>query len=601
MSPLPRTRRLTIIAHDPGLKDKKGNIVKAEVEIPAEDLARGPRGYRVHVIDYDTSTNTLYTPMEYPPARQNGIYEDPFQEAARLNHDNELLLDPRFHEQNVYAIIMRTLSRFEFALGRRVSWGFDGHQIHVAPHAFADANAFYSETDRALLFGYFIPPTLIGKKSDVVFTCLSHDIIAHETAHALLDGLRGRYTMPSSPEQMGFHEGFADIVALLSMFSLTEVVEASFDLMEEKSKFKKDPKNPNLIDKKLFETESLQSSILLGLAEEFGEKLSGRRTDALRRSVILKELAADGSEPPYLKREKYQEAHNCGEILVAAVMNAFLKVWRKRLVKYFPGGKAIDLDRNIVIEEGAHAADTLLTMVIRGIDYTPPTDITFGDFLSAILTSDLETVPDDTRYNYRQILRDSFKSYGIKPSALDKDDGTWTIAGKEGGKEVRKEFRYDRTHFDSLLREPDEIFRFIWDNREDLKINEGAFTQVESVRPCLRIGPDGFAVRETIAEYVEMVTLQAGELNSVDLSPPEGMPSNCEITLYGGGTLIFDEYGRLKYQVRRRVFSEKQNTKLQHLWENGYFSGNRELRKVSFSQMHLQKSLNSRTNFLEGF
>ena len=39
-----------------------------------------------------------------------------------------------------------------------------------------------------------------------------------------LDGLRERYTDPSSPQQAGFHEGFADIIALLSMLSAQSVV-----------------------------------------------------------------------------------------------------------------------------------------------------------------------------------------------------------------------------------------------------------------------------------------------------------------------------------------------------------------------------------------
>jgi hypothetical protein len=108
-------------------------------------------------------------------------------------------------------------------------------------------------------------------------------------------------------------------------------------------------------------------------------------------------------------------------------MNAFLKVWRKRLEKYFQKGEPIDLDRMIVVDEGAAAADTLLTMVIRGIDYTPPSDIKFADFLSGMLTSDSETVPDDSRYGYRDILRESFKSYGVKPAVDEKDDGTWNV------------------------------------------------------------------------------------------------------------------------------------------------------------------------------
>ena len=125
--------------------------------------------------------------------------------------------------QNVYAIVMRTLARFEFALGRRVAWGCAGHQIHVAPHAFAEA-------ERVLLARgsrHASSATSPGNDGKTVFTCLSHDVVAHETTHAILDGLRGRYLEPSSPDQAAFHEGFADIVALLSVFSLPDVVGAA--------------------------------------------------------------------------------------------------------------------------------------------------------------------------------------------------------------------------------------------------------------------------------------------------------------------------------------------------------------------------------------
>ena len=71
------------------------------------------------------------------------------------------------------------------------------------------------------MFGYFA-----GTNDETICSCLSHDVVAHETTHALVDGLRERYTDPSSPDQAAFHEGFADIVAILSIFSLPEVVAA---------------------------------------------------------------------------------------------------------------------------------------------------------------------------------------------------------------------------------------------------------------------------------------------------------------------------------------------------------------------------------------
>ena len=62
--PRARTRKLTIVAQDPAVRDSRGRIITAEVDVPAEELARGPLGYRVHVIDYDGSTRTLYAPLE---------------------------------------------------------------------------------------------------------------------------------------------------------------------------------------------------------------------------------------------------------------------------------------------------------------------------------------------------------------------------------------------------------------------------------------------------------------------------------------------------------------------------------------------------------
>jgi len=550
---------LTIIAQDPSVR-VGGKILRAQVEVPTEELAPGPWGYRVHVVDYDSSTLNLFRPIKYPPigTAKNGD-GDPFFKAS----DAKLLSDPTFHAQNAYAIVMRILARFEFALGRRGSWGFYGHQIKVAPHAFADANAFYSEDDQALMFGYFP-----GISQRMVFCCLSHDIVAHETSHALLDGLRTRYTDPSSPEQAAFHEGFADVVALLSVFALPGIVETIIDLNTPEKK-------SSQIATKNTTSEALRKSMLLGLAKEMGRELPAMRGDVLRRSV---ELVPSRS---YIKDPEFTEPHRRGEIFVAAMMNSFIKVWSKRLEslgQVAPGR----LDRGRVVEEGSMVADYLLTMVIRALDYAPPVNLEFCDFLSAILTSDREINPSDSRYHFRDILRETFVSYGIEPASegTEEEPGIW--APPEKG------MNYDLVHFESMQRDRDEVFRFIWQNRKVLDLYEDSYTRVLSLRPCLRVGPDGFALRETVVEYMQIVTVLAGELGRLKITAPEDMPRDQELMLYGGGTLIFDEYGRVKYHITNRVdHPERQTQRLKYLWEYGYYRDPSSFR--NFAQLHLKK------------
>ena len=552
-----RTRKLTIIAQDPSIL-VDGKILRTEVEIPAEELQPGPWGYRVHTLDFDSSTGTLYRPRKYPPLT-DGATDDPYKEAS----DNKLLSDPNFHSQNVYAIVMRILARFEFALGRRVSWNFYGHQIKVAPHAFAEANAFYSERDQALLFGYF------PGRNRIVYCCLSHDIVAHETTHALLDGLRERYTDPSSPEQAAFHEGFADIVALLSVFALPQIAETIIDFNAPRA-------NRSQIASSSLTVEELRNSMLLGLAKEMGTELPAIRGNVLRRSVELEPSRS------YIKQPEFEEPHRRGEILVAAVMNAFLSVWEKRVISLGEVARGYR-DRGRVVEEGADIADYLLTMVIRALDYTPPVHLEFCDFLSAILTSDREINPNDSKYKFRETLLKSFVSYGIDPASegTKADPGIWN---PPDGK-----ISNDRIHFESLQRDPDEVFRFVWENWKSLGLYKDAYTRVLSVRPCLRIGPDGFALRETVAEYMQIVDLTAAEVKKRKITVPDDMSPDEEIRLSGGGALIFDEYGRLKYHINNSLENAvRQSRRLEYLWRYGFFKNRSAFR--NFASLHRQRA-----------
>jgi hypothetical protein len=543
-----------------------GKILRATIEVPAEELSLGPSGYRVNVIDYDASANVLYTPLNLASA----LEEDPPDQFAGKS-DNELLDDPAFHAQNAYAIVMRILARFELALGRRIPWGSSGHQLNVAPHAFSEPNAFYSRNERGLFFGYFEGRLNKRKRPQTIFTSLAHDIVAHETTHAILDGLRQRYLEPSSPDQAAFHEGFADVVALLSVFSLESIVGAVLD------------GNPDdrLIGEQFLTREALAESALFGLAEQMGQELALARGDALRRSVKLK----PGRD--YMSMPEFEEEHRRGELLVAAMLGAFLDIWIVRLQKIGTISRGRK-DRSLVVEEGAKAADHLLTMAIRAIDYCPPVDLSFSDYLSALLTVDREVVPDD-RYGYRDALLKNFVDYGIAPSASSDADGTWLRCDRD--------MIYSRSHFDSMLRDEEEMFRFVWENRKAnrLALGEDGYIEVQSVRPSTRIAPDGFVLRESVAEYVQRLTLQAEELRRLGVDVPEELDHWRNITIFGGGTLVFDEYGQLKYQIANHLLGseadkKRQSARIRHLWRSGYFT-QADDPSSRLAALHLAKAL----------
>lgn len=564
------TRKVTILALDPSVKGSDGKLLRTQVEIPNEVLDRGPRGCRVHVIDYDSTRDVLYPcgRMRVATNCDERMPEDPWANSS----DTELLKSLDFHAWMTYTVIMKTLARFELALGRRASWSFGGHQIQVSPHAFSDANAFYSDQAQGLFFGYF--PSFNTRRT--VFTCLSHEIVAHETTHALLDGLRERYMDPSSPQQAGFHEAFADIVALLSVFSAQSVVAKLVDL---------GMKNIDSvsIDRMNLTPDKLRQSALFGLASEMGAELSGIHGQALRRSVSLP------PSPDYLSSVLYQEPHMCGEVLVAAILNAFLEIWIERLTAV---GSESRVDRDRASEEGAEIADRMLTVFIRAIDYCPPTDLQFGDFASGVLTADWELNPKDDKYNMRSALRKWFAEFGIKPSskgALGHEPGTWETPP------AKIPFKYDRTHFESMKADPDELFRFLWVNRKAFRLNEQALTRVLSVRPCVRTGRDGFTLRETVVEYHQQLKVFARELSKLGVQKPTGMPDSTEVTLYGGNAVVFDEYGHVKYNIGNSVLSSsdkhqtRQSSRLNYLWENGAFSpGASKMR--AFASMHRLRS-----------
>lgn len=602
--PLSGNRRISVIAQDPSVKDAKGRILMARIEIPAENLVHGPTGYRVQVVDYDSSTDRYYGAHVLPQDVDG-------ERKAWREGDEAIVEDYAFHAQNAYALVMKTLARFEFALGRRVGWAFKVHQLKVAPHGMMDANAFYARKEEGLVFGYF-PSRTRG----TVYSCLSHDVVVHETTHALVDSLRERYLDPSGPDQAAFHEGFADVIALLSVFSQIELVE---ELLRRNSKSRRN----GYLSERDVQPEALRESALFGLAEQMGEEIQAVRGQVLRRSARLE------PNSKWLTSNEYLEAHRRGEILVAAIMNGFINAWTARIAVQ----KVRELQLHslhAVAEQGANLAAALVTMWIRALDYMPPVHIEFGDALSAAITADAEVRPDDARFGLREHMLKSFAAYGIRP-ASKQPDGMWDPAPVG--------LDYNRVRFESMRSDPDEVFRFLWENRRQLDLREDAYAKVLSVRPCTRVGVDGFTLRETVAEYYQVAYLTPAELASRGLRlpeeyvvqlkrersealkrrrrrmhgagekeelPPDGTETESDPTtpVYGGGVLIFDEYGRLKYHVHNDVFGPRQTERLKYLWETGQLRAGAKGAELSIgrlSEVHRSRAIAARRFPLEGW
>jgi hypothetical protein len=392
--PEPQYRFLRVFAFDPSLNlDIQHALINhLTLSVPWEKVEPGPTGEYLQVIDIDPASDACYPPIN-------------------LNDDYVLVQDglppyegtPQFHQQMVYAVASKTIQNFEVTLGHKILWAAHTSQngvpryvgrLRIYPHALRQKNAYYSSNKKALLFGYFPASTTDAGHTlpgGTVFTCLSKDIITHETTHALLDGLHPYFNEPSNPDVLAFHEAFADLVALFQHFSQPEVVRNQ--IAQTRGELYKD----NLLSK---------------FAVQFGEA-TGKR-GALRSAII-------GTSKVL---EETTEAHDRGAILVAAIFNAFVTIYNTRtsdLIRLATGGSGIlplgaihpDLVERLS-REAAAIADRILHMCIRALNYCPPVDITFGEYLRALVTGDYDLDQEDPD-GYRIAMIDSFRERGIYP------------------------------------------------------------------------------------------------------------------------------------------------------------------------------------------
>jgi hypothetical protein len=179
-------------------------------------------------------------------------------------------------------------------------------------------------------------------------------------------------------------------------------------------------------------------NLLAQLATQFGHARGthGALRDAIGRfDPVLKKWVKH--EPNPFELDDTFEVHARGAIFVAAVFDAFLSIYHNRtrdLLRLASGGTGLvqgELHPDLVnrlAKEAATAAGHVLTMCIRALDYCPPVDLTFGEYLRALITADMDLMPED-ELRYRVAFIEAFRRRGIYPRdlrTLSEDSLRWT-------------------------------------------------------------------------------------------------------------------------------------------------------------------------------
>jgi hypothetical protein len=607
--PTPSYRKLRGYAFDPmiSLDLDTADINQITYRVPWEkDLKPGPEGEYIHVIDRDPAADAVYAPVD-------------------LNDPDVLARDglapaesnPQFHQQMVYSVIMTTIKNFEKALGRLVMWSPRIHWVRgkvkydyvqklmVFPHAFRDQNAYYSPDRKVLLFGYYKATPANASlylPGGIVYSCLSHDIVAHETTHALLDGTHSRYMESTHPDVPAFHEGFADLVALLQHFMYPEIV-------------------CNQIRKTRGNLE--MESLLFQLAVEFGQ--STGQMGALRDAT-----GAVSDAGHWLRRtpntsdyNELLECHDRGNLLVATIFDAFLAIYKNRtadLLRIGTGGTGIlpagDIQADLVnrlADEAGRTASHVLNMVVRALDYCPPVDLNFGDFLRALITADVELVSDDDMH-YRIAIINAFRKRGIYPAGVSNFSVQSLIYNEldnNAGKVLFKDaiFEFLRSFKDHLAYETDRkkifdktmlfirgdkakgikgLHEYLFGDKNDLMnpviaedltglvfspqyaalgigtsqvYKKGPAIEIHSIKLNNRVGPDGNTLNQIILNLCQRCRVipkknKNGEMEFIPLPAKKETKDPQVFTFRGGCTLIFDLNDlSLKHAIRKPMFN----------------------------------------------
>jgi hypothetical protein len=369
-----------VIVKDPAVSAYKDIAPTEQITVEEASFLDGPVSTTVAVLDFDPATGALSPGVRWQPEPdgKEGRYV-----VDRPLQPGDATVDRSAAAVSVFGAVHKTIQMFEEkdALGRPVTWAFGAPHLLVVPRAGEWANAYYERESHSLQFFHFQ-----ANSGPRIFTSHSQDIIAHEAAHAILDGVAPDLYGAITPQSLAIHEAVADFAALLCSFRCRELTKRILE------------QTGGSIER---------STAFSGLAGQFAAALDAKRS-------YLRDLNNDKSLHPKARNEdrvSRSDPHALSEVLSGALYRTLVRLHADLRAEYDRTEEADErlaaaAEQRFVAEKVASvvplrargidaaakalfvASERLKRTLLRGLDYLPPGDVTFADLARAILASD---------------------------------------------------------------------------------------------------------------------------------------------------------------------------------------------------------------------
>ena len=328
LATLPTDVTLTHVVSDPNVGVGAAGGVLGQAALHDKERFRpGPANRRVVVVDHGDFGPGI------PVQLERGRY---------VVRDEAKVYAPDCCALSAFSIVVRVLSLVEepAGIGRPLAFPFPD-RLRVEPLAGEWNNACYERSSGSLRFWTWLPPGQVRRR----FLALSHDTVAHETGHVVIDALAPDLHDASHPQSLGLHEALADLIAFIAAVQ-----------------------NPTLLRELLAAGPSLsldELALLNMIGESAGGEGPGGASKPIRR--LDNRQHVDPTRHDSMRVDS-SDPHALAEVLGGLIYDLMLRE---------PGRAA--LDSTVPADQLQPLASMLLARVYAALDVLPPGEATFLD------------------------------------------------------------------------------------------------------------------------------------------------------------------------------------------------------------------------------